>query len=277
MKGAAATVPGGVTAGLEPGVCRHRVADALAQARQACGLTQQQAARALDWSLSKLTRIEAGTTSVQVTDLRAALNLYRVHDPARTGRLTELARAGRRRPWYSQHHQVTAPRLGGYLDAERSATAITGYRTRAVPGLLQTPGYAEAVLLARGSDRVTERVALLAARQELLLSVTCPDICYVLEEGVLRRPAGGPAVMAAQLDRLREAAAHPRITICVMPFTAAVPPAGDLTVFSLPGGTSSTWHETADARLAPYGPAGGQGHRDHLTRLLALSVPAEAL
>lgn len=274
---AAVTAPGSVTAGLEPGVCRHRVADALVQARQARGLTQHQAARALDWSLSKLTRIEAGATSVQVTDLRAALDLYQVHDPSRTGRLTELARAGRRHPWYSQHHQVTDPALGLYLDTERSATAITGYRTRTIPGLLQTPAYAHAILLARGSDRVAERVALLAARQELLRSEDCPSICYILEEGILRRPAGGPAVMAAQLDRLREAAAHPCITVCVVPFTAAVPPAGDLTVFSLPGGASSAWHETADACLAPYGPAGGQGHRDHMTRLLALSVPAAAL
>jgi len=274
---AAVAEPGSVTAGLEPGVCRHRVADALAQARLARRLTQQQAARALDWSVSKLTRIEAGTSGLQVTDLRAALDLYQVHDPARTRQLAELARAGRRRPWYSQHRQVTSPALGGYLDTERSATAITGYRTRTVPGLLQTPGYAHAILLARGSDRIAERVALLAARQELLRSEDCPSICYVLEEGILRRPAGGPAVMTAQLDRLRQAAVHPRITICVVPFTAAVPPAADLTVFSLPGGTSSTWHETADGSLAAYGPAEGRGHRDHLTRLLALSIPVETL
>jgi transcriptional regulator with XRE-family HTH domain len=274
---AAVTVPGSVTAGLEPGVCRHRVADALVQARQARGLTQQQAARALDWSLSKLTRIEAGTSGLQVTDLRAALDLYQAHDPARTGRLTELARAGRRRPWYSQYHQVTAPWLGVYLDTERSATAITGYRTRTVPGLLQTPGYAQALLLATGRDQVAGRVALLAARQELLRSATCPRICYLIEEGALRRPAGGAAVMAAQLDRLRQAAKHPQVTVRVVPFTAPVPPAGDLTVFTLPDRTSSSWHETADGRLAPCNPAAAQGHRDHLTRLLELSVPVEAL
>jgi hypothetical protein len=227
--------------------------------------------------VSKLTRIEAGTGGIQVTDLRAALDLYQVRDPGQAGRLTELARAAQHRPWYSPDHQVTNPGLGRYLETERSATAITGYRTRIVPGLLQTSGYAHAVLRALGSDRVAERVALLAARQELLLAVTCPDLCYVLEEGILRRLAAGPAVMAAQLARLDQAAAHPRITISVVPFTAAVPPAGDLTVFSLPGGTSSTWRATAGGGLAPCDLARGQHHRDHLTRLLALSVPAGAL
>jgi excisionase family DNA binding protein len=83
---------GSITTGLKPGACRHRVADALAQARQARGLTQQQAARAPDWPVPKLTRIEAGTSGLQVTDLRAALEL-------RDGRvLAGRGAAGPRRP-----------------------------------------------------------------------------------------------------------------------------------------------------------------------------------
>ena len=266
---------------LQPGVCREQAARALGQARRGCRLTQQQAATALGWSLAKLTRIEAGTAGIQAGDLRAALTLYQVTDPAQTGRLTRLAQAGRGRPWYSRHPAVP-PALGSYLhagpgsylQAERSATAISGYRAQAVPGLLQTPDYTRAVLAARGVPLAAERAALTAARQELLTSPACPDITYIIDEAALIRPAGSPAIMAAQLAHLRDTAAHPHITIRITPLTAgAVPPAGTLTAITYPDGTAAAWHSTAGGhtRLDPV------RAREQMACLLALSVPADAL
>jgi len=267
---------------LEPGVCREQVARALGQARRDCRLTQQQAAAALGWSPAKLNRIEAGTAGIQASDLHAALTLYQVTDPAQTDRLTRLARAGRGRPWYSQHPAVP-PGLGSYLhagpgrylQAERSATAISGYRVQTVPGLLQTPDYTRAVLAARGVSLAAERAALTAARQELLTSPLCPDITYVIDEAALLRPAGSPAIMAAQLRHLRHTAAHPHLTIRVMPLTAgAVPPAETLTAITYPDGTATAWHSTAGGGHARHDPALA---RAEMAYLLALSVPADAL
>jgi len=273
---APATVAGEAGQSMEPRMCRARLADALAKGRRERGLTQRQAGSALEWSGTKMARTEAGTAKITVADLRAALDLYQVSDPGERERLEMLARAGRRRPWYSQH-PVTSPELGYYLDAERSAAAISGYRIRAVPGLLQTPEYARAVLAARDMDRAGERAALLAARQELLCVPSCPVISFVLDEAVLRRPVGGPAVLAAQLDRLRQAAAHPRITIRVVPFTVAVPPAGDLTVLTFPGGAGLTWQDTADGRHVPCSPAAERACRRQAAELRSVSVPLEAL
>jgi transcriptional regulator with XRE-family HTH domain len=77
-----------------PGPCHRRVRDAVRAARLARGLTQQQAAAALDWSLSKMTRIETGAAGVSVCDLRALLGLYQVSE-AGTGPLIEMARTAR--------------------------------------------------------------------------------------------------------------------------------------------------------------------------------------
>jgi transcriptional regulator with XRE-family HTH domain len=210
-------VVSGVQTAPEPGLCRERVRDALRAARTARGLTQRQTAEALDWSMSKVARIEAGTVSVSVTDLQALLRLYQVGGQDED-RLIEMTRAARTRPWYSSHHAVITADAARYLDAERAATAIRGFRL-SVPGLLQTPDYARTLLQATRADQAGERIALLLARQEILDQAQCPQIHYILDESVVRRLAAGPDVMRYQLARLQMAAGHPRISLGVLPFT----------------------------------------------------------
>jgi hypothetical protein len=82
----------------------------------------------------------------------------------------------------------------------------------------------------------------------------CPEICYILDEGVLRRCCDGPAVMHAQLRRLAELAAHPRISIRIVPFTAgAYPLAGtSYTIFGLPGeDDDAVYLDTSDGVIGP--------------------------
>lgn len=114
----------------------------------------------------------------------------------------------------------------------------------------------------------------LLARQDLLSSPHCPDICYVLDEAVLRRCIGGPGVMAAQLDRLHNMAAHPRVSEHVLPFTAgACPPAATLTVTDLTGDhDSAAFSDAADGSIAcSRDPRQVGRYRDHLIRLLRAS------
>src|SRR5579875_2577803 len=102
----------------DPGLCRRRLREALRGARQARGLTQHQAAAALEWSLSKLMRIETGKCAVSVTDLRALLDLYHVGE-AEAGPLTQMARRARQRSWFARYPVTgTVPGLADYLDAE---------------------------------------------------------------------------------------------------------------------------------------------------------------
>lgn len=232
---------------LAPGWCRRRVGDAVRRARQARGLTQERAAGILEWSLSKLVRIEAGGCSVSVTDLQAMLRLYQAE--TETSALVALARIGRRRPWYARYPAATAvPGLAAYLDAETSAATIAGCRTTGLPDLLQTPDYARAFRDEPGQPPPDEWQDLLAARQQILDSDSCPDIRYLLDEATLHRGCGGPAVMCAQLRRLAELADHPRISIRVVPYTAgAYAAAGCVTIAGYPGEeTGEVYADTAE-------------------------------
>jgi AraC-like DNA-binding protein/transcriptional regulator with XRE-family HTH domain len=236
-----------------PGLCRRRVRDTVRAARQARGLTQQQAAAALGWSLSKLARIETGRSGITVTDLRALLTLYQVSQD-RAGPVIEMARAARTRPWHARYPvAMTVPGLARYLEEERSAAQIRGCAGVGLPELLQTPDYARAVLTALGQPRVDERIDLLLARQQLLDRDDCPDISYLIDEGALHRPCGGPAVMGAQLRHLADLAAHPRISVRVVPFTAgAYPPLPGIsyTIFDPPDGTTdAVYLETASGSV----------------------------
>jgi len=219
-----------------PGWCRRRVGDAVRRARENRGLTQKQAAGTLEWSLSKLNRIETGRCSVSVTDLQAMLRLYEIGE-AEGSVLVAQARAGRQRPWYARYPAATAvPGLAAYLDAETSAATIRGCRTTGLPDLLQTPDYARAFRTVPGRPRLDEWQDLLAARQQILDGDGCPDIRYLLDEATLHRGCGGPAVMRAQLRRLAELADHPRISIRVVPYTVgAYAAAGSVTIAGYPG------------------------------------------
>jgi transcriptional regulator with XRE-family HTH domain len=73
----------------------RRLIDELRQAREAAGLTQEQVAAEMEWSLSKISRIEAGAAGISAVDLRAMLDLYGVTDGVRVADLAGMARRTR--------------------------------------------------------------------------------------------------------------------------------------------------------------------------------------
>ena len=208
----------------DPGFYRRRVRDVLRKAREDQNLTQRQAADALDWSMSKLVRIEAGTVGVSTTDLRALLQLYKVTDEEQVGAVVDMARATRRRPWFSKYQRILNPAFAQYLGYESSASAIRSFQLLTIPGLLQTDDYTRAILDANRATSIDERVELRIARQELLDRDSCPEIFYVLDEAALHRRVGGTAVMRGQLRHLKKLMEHPKISIQVVPFSAGAHP-----------------------------------------------------
>jgi len=105
---------------------------------------------------------------------------------------------------------------------ERDAVRIHGWELGAVPGLLQTAEYARAQIRSgRPQDTPDDIERLVTARierQTILSKDHPPMMWYVIDEGVLRHLVGGPAVMAAQVDKLIEMSAVPGIVIQVLPF-----------------------------------------------------------
>ena len=63
---------------VDPGVHRRKLRSILRQLRESSGTTQIATAEAMSWSVSKLIRIESGSVSISVNDLRALLNYYDV-------------------------------------------------------------------------------------------------------------------------------------------------------------------------------------------------------
>ena len=184
--------------------------------------TQRQIADALDWSPSKVTRIESGAVSLSVTDLRALLSYFGVADGEVTERLVDLARRSRRaRSPFAAYADVFSPVALRFFDFEHSATWIGEVELLVVPGLLQTEAYARAVMSVHQLDaeKAERFVASRRVRQELLDREEPPELSFVIDESVLLRAIGGPDVMRAQLERLLELAQRPQIAIRVLPLS----------------------------------------------------------
>jgi transcriptional regulator with XRE-family HTH domain len=208
-----------------PEVKRRRLKSALRHEREAAGLTQKEASDALDWSVSKIIRIEAGAVGLSVTDLRALLDLYKVIDEKRQAELLELARNSRKQSWseYSDVYSVPARTLFGY---EAAAKIIYKYEPTFIPGLLQTEEYARALLAGMGhSEDESERmVKARLDRQELLDQDPRPQLEFILGEAAVSRRVGSRGVMLHQLERLQEFAARPGISLQILLFEKGAHP-----------------------------------------------------
>ncbi len=126
--------------------------------------------------------------------------------------------------WQTQVARESYPAFfAPVLAFEREAIRIHGWELGAVPGLLQTEAYAEAVIRARyasDTSAVVERIVAARMERQELLTSDKPMLWYVVHEGVLRHHVGGRAVMADQLNKLIDLATSRRIVLQVLPFTA---------------------------------------------------------
>jgi transcriptional regulator with XRE-family HTH domain len=208
-----------------PEILRRRLRVALRRARDAAGLTQREAAAALDWSVSKIIRIEQGATPITPVDLRALLGVYQVKDTEEVDELVELARGSKKQSW-AEYREVYSPASLGLFGSEAAAKTIFKYEPTFVAGLLQTQEYAEALLSALGhsEQEVELMVNARIQRQELLDREDRPDLHFILGEAALSRAVGGRRVMMRQLERIRELGTHPGISLQVLPFSAGAHP-----------------------------------------------------
>jgi len=207
--------------GPDPTVHRRRLRNELRKAREAAGKTQRDVARAMDWSQSKLIRIETGAVNISTNDLRALLAHYGV-DTARIDAQVDLARAAREQPRWNIYRDVATPEYISFLGYESSASVVRNFEPLLVPGLLQTEEYAREVLgtIESGNpQRVDVLVDLRMQRQELITRESPPDLHFIMDEAVIRRAVGGPSVTRRQLKHILETSQYPNVTVRVIPFT----------------------------------------------------------
>lgn len=198
-------------------------------------LTQGQLGARAGYSASQVGSVEMGTrrpTEQFISGCEAALG----------GGLQEL--------WAELSPKDTAPKwFEPWITTEERALAITTWEPLVVPGLLQTPEYARALLHGEqyhSPNQIESLVAGRLARQSVLARTNPPRYLAVLDEGVLSRPVGSSEVMREQLERLLEVACVPHVTLQVVPLGANPGLSGGIVLASLPGGSRQTAYlETA--------------------------------
>jgi len=213
---------------IDPVVMRRRLCAALRKARESTGFTQREVAQEMDWSLSKLIRIESGVVNVSTTDLRVLVAHYGITDDARVQTLIALARSARHRSNWTVYSDVVSQQFLVYLAHESSASVIRSFEPLVVPGLLQTADYARAAMSREtvlvNEDVIQRRLELRQDRQELLLGANETRLFFIVDEAVIRRVVGGADVMRGQLRRLLELIESNAITFQVVPFSAGFYP-----------------------------------------------------
>ena len=206
-----------------PTVRRRRLASELRRLRESARLTCDDVGERLGCTGSRISRIETGRLGIRPGDVREMLDLYDVTG-AEADRLIQLARDARQRGWWQAYNDVLTEEFKTFVGLEAEASSILDYEAHYVPGLLQTQAYArELFRVWRPSvdpSKVDRLTAVRMERQELLRGPNAPDLWVVIDETILRRNVGGPAVMREQLDRLLAASEYPNVTIQVVPFDA---------------------------------------------------------
>lgn len=227
-----------MSAAESPMVQRVRLRTELKKARRDAGLTQEQVASAMEWSLSKLIRIEGGTVGVSVTDLRALLAHYHITDPEQVAPLVALARAARERSWAGAYREIISPQYLSYVEYESAASVIRQFEPMVVPSLVQTEEYMRVIVGEMGvtPDRADTLVQLRLRRQELLEQDKQPELHFVMDEAAVRRHVGGADAMRRQIGHLLAVSARDNVTIEIVPFSAGYHPGtrGPMVLFEFP-------------------------------------------
>ena len=202
-----------------PTVLRILLGTQLRRLREARGITAQQAAKAIRASESKISRIELGRNAFREVDIADLLTLYGVTDVAEREQLLSLASQANQPGWWHSYQDVLPTWFQAYIGLEESAECIRSYDSQFVPGLLQTPEYAAAVIeLGEFSLEETERLVVLRKERQKRFTSGGLRLWALIDEMALRRPVGRPELMRGQLEYLLEVSDRPGLTLQYTPY-----------------------------------------------------------
>lgn len=204
------------------------------------GWTQDELAERMRCSGTHISAVETGRRPPTSRFAARADRVFGTGD-----RLERQGRAARNTPWLEGFPE--------YVAQESSATEIRVFEVGIIPGLLQAPGYAEAITMGavrRGAiteQQAEDRLRLLAKRQASLERAPAPFVFVVLDESCIRRPVGGVEGMKAQLKRLLAFAELPNTVLQVAPYDLGERRAFDLPVYilALSDRTAAAYAESA--------------------------------
>lgn len=218
--------------GSSPTVRQRELGIRLRAHRNERNLTVEEVAEKILCHPTKISRAETGARRPSLRDVRDLCELYDV-GPEETAELMQLAREARQAGWWVQYDALKV--IFTFIGLEQDATAITAFSMYYVPALLQTEQYARALIksIYPGIDPevLSQRVEARLQRQRTLLGRPKPPRYRALiDEAVLHRQVGGPAVMKDQLEHILKLAGEGKVTIQVIPFEVGTYAATDSNV-----------------------------------------------
>jgi transcriptional regulator with XRE-family HTH domain len=221
-------------------VKERRLAGELRRLRASTRMSGEEVGKRLGWSGSKVSRIEGHRIGVKMTDLRKLLDLYQVPAPRRE-ELFALAREATEKSTLEVVAATFPREYAAQLEEEAKARSVWHWNPLIIPGLLQTPDYARAVLgvwqamFPVPPSEADRRIESRLLRQQLLTRDPPIALSVVIDESVLSRKYGSKAVMRKQLERLLEASVLPNVEIQVLPLDADAPmPTGAFVYMQFP-------------------------------------------
>jgi transcriptional regulator with XRE-family HTH domain len=214
-----------------PAGARRRVRLALREARERLGYTQSAVAEAMDWSHSKVIRIESGEVTISPNDLRPLLAHLGITSKATVDKLIQDARASRRRQMWWDDPSIKAnltPASRSLIQYEMEAVEIRHFTNIMIPGPLQTTAYSESILSGHHDELAAEAIRVRLEtrgrrRRELLARRNFPKIFLLLEESVLKRRIHNARTTGEQLLDLLRLSKEKPISLRVLPYTADAP------------------------------------------------------
>ncbi|WP_236576224.1 helix-turn-helix domain-containing protein [Streptomyces sp. HF10] len=187
-----------------PSAPRMLLGHALRSRRHDLGLKQEEVARRMGCSSSKLSRIESGMHHFKKKDLLRLFAVYEIGSEEEQDVLLELAESANQPTWWQEWSTVAQPYLQAVISFEDMATRIKAYSSDLLHGLAQTPAYAEA-LIRRGRGERETHDALLELRKERQArfeAAAGKKLIIVVHVAALLNRVGSPEIMADQMEHL---------------------------------------------------------------------------
>lgn len=208
--------------------------------REKYGLSQAAMGRIIRRSPTNLSNCEAGRR--RITDREAKLLDTHFTTGGHFERLIRYAQRGHDPNWLRQ-----------FMDLERMATMIKTFEVLAIPGLLQVPEYALALVETGDASDPVGVVERRMARQAILDDSPPPLLWALITESALEWPVGGPAVMRKQLNHLIEMSERSNISVRVIPKITGAHPGfdGSFSIISGDVGDVAYTESPGGGRLVP--------------------------
>lgn len=208
-----------------PTIRGRQLARELRHLREQARMTGEQAAQAVGWEQSKISRMETAKMRITSGEVMELCKIYDV-EPEKLDRLTQLARGARQQDWWRKYSDSVKKGFIDFVAFESEARGSYGYEAQVIPGVLQCPEYSKAILIgaqSRKPEEVEQGVELRRQRQQRVTASDNPlHVWAIIDEAVLHRMVGGPEVMSAQFDHLLELGGLSHVSLQVLPYQTGI-------------------------------------------------------